>query len=171
MVYSKIKQKMNLPKIVESQAKIRFQDCDPFNHLNNGKYTDYFMNHREDELITNYDIDIYKMAKLIGRSWVSSSNQIAYLKPALLMETVTIESQLINFDDSNLKAEMRMYNEDKSHLKAIIWCGFAHFNLLKQKRETHSEDMMQLFSDIVNPVRALTFEERLLQIKSKKQVI
>ena len=52
---------MNLPKIVSSQTKIRFQHCDPFNHLNNGSYIDYFMNHREDQLIMHYDIDIYKM--------------------------------------------------------------------------------------------------------------
>lgn len=169
MVYFKIKLRMNLPKVVESKTKIRFQDCDPFNHLNNGKYTDYFMNHREDELIRNYDIDIYKIARLEGKSWVSSTNQIAYLKPALLMETVTIESQLIYFDSSNLRAEMRMYNEDKSHLKAIIWCGFVHFNLLNQKREVHNEDMMDLFKTIINPVGANSFEERLLLLKNKKQ--
>lgn len=159
---------MKLPKIVESKAKIRFQDCDPFNHLNNGKYLDYFMNHREDELIRNYKIDIYKMAKTEGKSWVSSSNQIVYLKPALLMETVTIESQLIHYDNSNLKAEMRMYNEDKSQLKAIVWCGFAHYNLMSQKREQHSEDMMTLFSAIYNPITITTFEERIKSIKRPK---
>ncbi len=159
---------MSLPKIVESKAKIRFQDCDPFNHLNNGKYTDYFMNHREDELIANYDIDIYKMAKHAGKSWVSSSNQIAYLKPALLMETVIIESQLIYFDTSNLKAEMRMYNEDKTQLKAIIWCGFVHFNLRTQKRGTHSEDMMELFNNILKPLDASIFEERIKTLNPRK---
>ena len=156
---------MNLPKIVESKTKIRFQDCDPFNHLNNGKYTDYFMNHREDQLIAHYDIDIYKMARLEGKSCVSSSNQIAYLKPALLMETVSIESQLIHFDTSNLHVEMRMYNEDKSHMKAIIWCGFVHFNLLKQKREIHSEVMMDLFNAVLHPINATSFDERLKQLK------
>jgi acyl-CoA thioester hydrolase len=159
---------MNLPKIVESKTKIRFQDCDPFNHLNNGKYIDYFMNHREDELINNYDVDIYKMAKTIGKSWVSSSNQIAYLKPALLMETTTIESQLIHFDESNLKVEMRMYNEDKTELKAIIWCSFVHYNLIAQKRVKHSDDMMSLFYNINNPIGETTFEERVTQIKLKK---
>ncbi|MFC0604498.1 acyl-CoA thioesterase [Winogradskyella pulchriflava] len=158
---------MNLPKVVESKAKIRFQDCDPFNHLNNGKYIDYFMNHREDELIKNYNVDIYKMAKLQGKSWVSNSNQIAYLRPALLMETVILESQLIYFDDSNIKAEMRMYNEDKTQLKSIIWCGFTHYNLLTQKRETHSEDIMSLFNNINNPIPESSFEERIMTIKKK----
>lgn len=155
------------PNIVESKTKIRFQDCDPFNHLNNGSYINYFMNHREDQLIDHYNIDLYNMAKTKGISWVSSSNQIAYLKPALLMETVAIESQLINYTKSNLLVEMRMYNEDKSQLKAIIWCGFTHFNLLTQQREVHSEDLMSLFQDIINPIEGHTFEERLQIMRAK----
>ncbi|MFI1743347.1 acyl-CoA thioesterase [Thalassobellus sediminis] len=155
-----------LPKILESKTKIRFQDCDPFNHLNNGNYTDYFMNHREDALLDNYNLDIYKIAKKEGKSWVSSSNQIAYLKPALLMETVIIESQLINFNDSEILAEMRMYNENKSQLKSVIWCGFVHYNLLAQKRETHTEELMALFKNINNPLEVKTFEERINILKS-----
>lgn len=156
-----------LPKVLETKAKIRFQDCDPFNHLNNGSYTNYFMNHREDALIENYDLDIYKIAKKEGKSWVSSSNQIAYLKPAFLMETVVIESQLMHYTNSEILVEMRMFNENKSHLKAIIWSGFVHFNLLNQKRETHSEDFMKLFNSVINPIGVQTFEERLSQIKTR----
>ena len=162
---------MNLPKIVSSQTKIRFQHCDPFNHLNNGSYIDYFMNHREDQLLKHYNIDIYKMAQKAGISWVSSSNQIAYLKPAFLMETVTIESQLIYHDSSLLKVEMRMYNQDKSHLKAIIWCSFVHFDLLKQSRAIHSQDLVDLFKSIVLPINATTFEERVLEFKKVKMEI
>lgn len=160
-----------LPKTLESKAKIRFQDCDPFNHLNNGCYINYFMNHREDALTKHYNIDIYKMAKKLGKSWVSSSNQIAYLKPAFLMETVVIESQLINFTDSELVVEMRMYNENKNLLKAVIWCSFVHYNLLKQKRENHSEELMHLFENINNPVHADSFETRINQLKKYKSKI
>jgi len=152
---------MDLPKILESKSKIRFQDCDPFNHLNNGKYIDYFLNHREDELLSSYNLDIYRMAQEEGKSWVTSSNQIAYLRPALLMETVVIESQLINYDQSNLQAEMRMYNEDKTQLKAILWGVFVHYNFVTKKREIHSDKMMTLFSDVVN-----IFDERLKTLKT-----
>ena len=48
----------DVPKVLESNMKIRFQDCDPFNHLNNAAYLNYFMNAREDHLIENYGIDI-----------------------------------------------------------------------------------------------------------------
>jgi acyl-CoA thioester hydrolase len=157
-----------LPKVVESKTKVRFQDCDPFNHLNNGSYINYFINHREDAILEHYNLDMFAMAKQTGKSWVSSSNQIAYLKPAFLMETVTISSQLFRKTESELYVEMRMYNKDKSQLKAVIWCGFTHFNLLEQKRAIHAENMNQLFETILEPINAVTFEERLLQIRSKK---
>ncbi|WP_117880329.1 acyl-CoA thioesterase [Aureibaculum luteum] len=160
-----------LPKIVTNQAKIRFQDCDPFNHLNNGSYINYFMNHREDMLIKHYDVDIYALAKTTGKSWVSSSNQIAYLRPAFLMETVTIESQLIRFSETDLLAEMRMYNKDKTELKAVIWCGFVHFNFSKQSRDKHDETFTNLFHDICLPIEnSSTFEHRIKSLKTKSPI-
>jgi len=162
----------NLPNKVSNQTKIRFQDCDPFNHLNNGSYIDYFMNHREDMLLEHYDIDVYKMASTIGKSWVSSSNQIAYLKPAFLMETVTIESQLVHYSHTELHVEMCMYNANKSELKAIIWCGFVHFNLLKQCREEHSKKLMDFFKSVHNPIDGInSFQERLSAYKKQKSMI
>jgi len=160
---------MDVLKTVSSNATIRFQDCDPFNHLNNASYINYFMNHREDQLLEHYNIDIYRMAQKTGISWVLNSNQIAYIKPALLMEKVIIESQLIAYDTSNLRVEMRMYNADKSHLKAIIWCGFTHFNLLKQSKEIHNESFMHLFKSIINPVNETQFEDRISKLRIRKK--
>ncbi|MEQ6123990.1 acyl-CoA thioesterase [Pseudotenacibaculum sp. MALMAid0570] len=158
---------MKYPKTVESSATIRFQDCDPFNHLNNASYINYFMNHREDMLLKHYDIDIYKMAKISGKSWVVGSNQIAYLRPAFLMEEVVIQSELIKYDASSLLAEMRMYTKDKTQLKAIFWVGFVHFDLLTQKKHIHSQEFMELFSNILLPKEETLFEERVHSIKSK----
>ena len=157
---------MTYPKIVETKATIRFQDCDPFNHLNNGRYIDYFMNHREDVLIKHYKIDIYKLARTVGKSWVSGSNQIAYLRPAHTMENIVIESQLLKFDKSNIWVEMRMYNEDKTELKSVFWAQVVHFDLLKQRRAIHSEEHMNLFKSILNPIEQTTFEERIRHVKS-----
>jgi acyl-CoA thioester hydrolase len=158
---------MELPKTLESKAIIRFQDCDPFNHLNNGNYINYFMNHREDKLVDDYHVDVYQMATKQGKSWVSGSNQIAYLRPALTMETVHIESQLIHYTDSELLVEMRMYNEEKTQLKSVIWSSFVHFNLLTQKRETHQQDLMALFKNVHVPLKSRIFEDRIKEIKAK----
>lgn len=156
-----------LRNILESKTKVRFQDCDPFNHLNNAAYLNYFMNAREDQLIDNYGIDIYKMARKEGKSWVVGSNQIAYLKPAFLMEEIVIQSQLLQFGDSHLLVELRMLNSDKTEIKAIMWSTFVHFNLLEQKRETHSEEFMELFNNVVNPVTDSSFEQRVMAFKKQ----
>lgn len=158
---------MKLPNIVETKAIIRFQDCDPFNHLNNGRYIDYFMNHREDAIIKHYGLDIYKMAKEEGKSWVSGSNQLAYLRPAITMEPIVIQSQLIQYDSSNIWVEMRMYDAAKTQLKAVMWAQVVHFDLLKQRKAIHSEEHMNLFQSILNPLEQTTFEERIHAIKSK----
>src|SRR6188472_1810792 len=84
-----------IQKVWESKTLIRFPDCDPFNHLNNARYLDYFMNAREDHLMRGMEFNIYKIAQEQGVSWVVASHRIAYLRPAMLMETVTIDSTLL----------------------------------------------------------------------------
>ncbi|MCK8524022.1 acyl-CoA thioesterase [Aquimarina sp. D1M17] len=159
---------MELSKVLESKAKIRFQDCDPFNHLNNASYINYMINAREDQIEKHYQLDIFKLAKTQGISWVVGSNQIAYLKPALVMEDVVIDSQLIRHTENQLHVEIRMWNHNKQELKAVMWSTFIHFNLLKQKRWNHHEELMKLFQSVVKPVEANNFEERILQLKPQK---
>lgn len=154
-----------LPKLLQSKLKIRFQDCDPFNHLNNAAYLNYFVNAREDQITEHYGIDIYKMARTIGISWVVGSNQIAYINPAFLMEEVLIESQLLKFDNSSLTVELKMWDTNKTKIKAVMWSTFVHFNLMKQKREMHSEEIMELFSKVKNPVDTSSFETRVEYFK------
>lgn len=157
-----------LAKILESKTKIRFQDCDPFNHLNNGKYIEYLINAREDQLIAYYNLDIFEYAKQTGNSWVVGSNQIGYLRPANLMEVVSIDSQLIRYSDKNLFVEIRMWNEAKTELKAILWSSFVHFNILKAKAAHHSNELKDLFQKVCLPIEEKTFEERLNSFRLQK---
>jgi acyl-CoA thioester hydrolase len=149
-----------LPKIIESTKKIRFQDCDPFNHLNNGRYVDYFINAREDQLVENYEIDLFKIIKEEGLGWVVSNNQVAYLKPVFTMETVVIQSQLIDYSPTHLQVEMRMWNADKSILKSVAWFSFVPFNLKRNRVEVHQEKYTNLFKEVLLEISEKTFEAR-----------
>ena len=154
-------------KILKSKAIIRFQDCDPFNHLNNAAYLNYFTNAREDQIKNYYGIDIYAMVKDSGISWVVGSNQIAYINPAFLMENIVIESQLLNYKSTSLFVELRMWNKDETKIKAVMWSNFVHFNLLKQKRENHSDQIMKLFEEVHSPIDTSSFEKRIDFFKKK----
>ncbi|WP_046757219.1 acyl-CoA thioesterase [Kordia jejudonensis] len=154
-----------LPKILNSKTKIRFQDCDPLNHLNNSKYLDYLINAREDQLIDYYNIDIFENAKNTGTTWVVGSHQIAYVKPAFVMETVSVESQLIQFGKKQLLVEIRMWNEAKTELKCVLWSSFIHFNILKGKTHEHNEYFMELFTNVVLPITETNFDERVKNLR------
>jgi len=149
-----------MEKILSSITKVRFQDCDPFNHLNNSKYIDYFINAREDQLLANYSLNIFKMANEEGLSWVVSSNQICYLSPAFIMESVLIDSQLIAYTSKSLMVELRMWDEAQSRLKSMLWMNFVHYNLKTQRPENHSARLSKLFGDVVLPVEQTIFEDR-----------
>jgi acyl-CoA thioester hydrolase len=153
-----------MEKILKTKRKVRFQDCDPFNHLNNSKYLEYFINVREDQIAEHYDLDIFKYMRSTGLSWVVASNQISYVKPAFTMETVLVESQLIQYTDNLLLVEMKMWNENETELKAILWIKFIHYDIQAKKTATHSDDLMKLFQSVVLPVDQPIFENRFLEV-------
>ena len=160
---------MSDTKVFESSYLIRFPDCDPFNHLNNSRYLDYFINAREDHLTQHHHFNIYQYAKQHGKSWVVSQNQIVYLKPAMLMETVVIQSTILALREKDIQVEMMMWNKDKTQLKSILWNTFVHFNFTTQRSDVHTEELIQHFKPYENPLPIpMDFEQRVQQIKAGK---
>ena len=146
---------------------IRFPDCDPFNHLNNARYIDYFINAREDHIMANLSFNIYHYAAQSGLGWVVSKNQIAYLKPAFLMETVVIDSTLLRAEDREVFVEMKMWNERKDKLKSVLWSNFVHINMKTQKPENHSKELIEMFRPFENPLPSpVSFDERVEQLRT-----
>lgn len=155
-------------KVLQSSMKVRFHDCDPFNHLNNSRYIDYIIAARGDQLLEYYDFDIYKMAKQQGIGWVTAQTEISYLSPATLMEEVMIETQLLSFGPRSLLFEARMWNDNKTTLKAVLWGKLVHFNLVTQQSQQHTDELMHFFSEVVNPIPGeLNFEARVKRLKQK----
>lgn len=155
-----------IKKVLESTITVRFPDCDPFNHLNNARYIDYFMNAREDHLWEAMKFSPYIHAKQTGLSWVVGTNQIAYLKPAQLMETVIIRSTLLKMRERDILVEMTMWNKDSTVLKSILWARFVHFSLTTQRSEVHSETLTQQFQPLENAIdESITFEKRVEMVR------
>lgn len=154
-------------KLWESSYLIRFPDCDPFNHLNNARYIDYFINAREDHLMKFAGFNIYQYAKEKGVSWVVSKNQIVYLKPAFLMETVIIDSTILHLREKDILVEMKMWNAKKDKLKSVLWSEFVHVDMQTQRPIAHSEALMNQFKPLQNPLPTpVGFDERIDQLRN-----
>ena len=143
--------------VLVSHAKIRFQDCDPFKHLNNARYIDYFLNARGDQVQEHFGLDIFGSS---GFTWVVGSNQIAYFRPAFWNEPVRIETQIIDYSERNILVEMRMYDEEKTHLKALLWVDSIPFSMETQRMSPHDEEWLARFAENHLPVEEKVFEER-----------
>jgi len=148
---------------------IRFPDCDPFNHLNNSRYIDYFINAREDHIVSNYGFNIYSYAKEKGKGWVVRENRIMYLSPAFLIENVMIQSTLLELNSSDVLVEMRMWNESGEKLKALMWSRFVHYDLMTFKKAEHPEELTSIFSAFLNPLSVgITFDERVNAVRNMR---
>lgn len=157
----------SLPKVLESTAVVRFQDCDPFGHLNNARYVDYFMNARTDQLQAHYDFNIFAVGQEIGSNWVVSKTEIVFLLPALLMETVRIQTRLILATSRKLVIEGIMFDEGGQQIKAVAWVEFTFVSLANGRPASHTDELMQLFNAVqVNDIyENATFDERLTQLR------
>lgn len=154
-------------KILRSEAVVRFQDCDPYGHLYNSKYLDYFMNAREDQLLENYGLDIYGLAQTDGLGWVVSQNQIVYFDAGLLMEKVAITSRIIEFTPRRIRVEFVMERKDGNRVKALMWSDFTHFDLKKRSSAEHDARFMEMFAEVHAPVEETTFPERVLAMRKR----
>lgn len=141
--------KQLLPKELESTVMIRFQDCDPFRHLNNVHYIDYFMNAREDQLAHFYNFRLFDVVQQTNHGWVVTKTQIAYLSPATMQEQVVIRTHLIRMTESVLVVEGLMMDETAQRLKSVSWIEFAFVNLQTGRTAKHSDDLMDFFSSVI----------------------
>lgn len=141
-----------LPRLMESSRKVRFQDCDPFGHLNNSAYLDYFVNAREDQVATHYNLDFYEWSKAMGTGWVFGKHEIVYRRPAMLNETVLIRSRLLHFAEKFLKIEATMFDAEGKTLKSVMWSDIVHIDLKTQRPASHNPELMALFAAVNWPI-------------------
>lgn len=135
---------------LQSFYTIRFGDCDPFRHLNNARYIDYFLNAREDHLRDNYQMDLAGFYSK-GRGWVVQQHEIIYLRPASFNEMVCIRSGLLYAGLEQLHVELLMLDSSQTQLKALMHTKFVPVSLHTGRREPHTQEFMQFLSDKILP--------------------
>ncbi len=155
-----------------STHRIRFDDCDPFGHLNNISYQRYFLRAREDHVLDFYDFDLFRHMALNKTGWVVTSFQIRYLAPALMNELVVIESALVHYDAASLWVEAIMYDQKRERIKALAWMQFAYIDAQTGRRTEHDEAFTTLLAAVLvpeHPASGVTFEQRGAALKAESR--
>ena len=157
-----------LKKELESTAFIAFSDCDPFRHLNNARYIDYFLTAREQQLFEAYHFSLAEWGAK-GKAWFVTQNLVAYLKPANYAETVVMVSRILAFSDFDLHLEMVMWDKKKANIKAIFWSRFSHIDLIEGKKIEHNHELKDLFNTVTyseEDIELKSFDRRVEQLKA-----
>lgn len=153
-----------------SRTIIRFQDCDPLQHLNNAKYFDYFFNAREDQVPKLYGVEIRDLIAKFDAIWVVYNHHIAYLRSAMLGEWVSIRTRLIWYNEDTVVVEYLMLDEQETHLKTVLWTTLKYVSMKTSKKTAHSEELTEYLEIIrhkgvdYHPQR---FDDRVKQLKQE----
>ena len=149
------------------KTRIRFQDCDVVGHLYNSRFIDYLLNAREEQLLEEHSFNLYEHTRQTGKAWVVGEHQISYLKPATILEEVTVESYIFDFQKRSCRAELIMYDGNRSHLKCIMWTKFVYFDMVKRASIEHGQDVIDQFQFNYHPFESdMRFNERVTQLRS-----
>ena len=159
----------NYPTETESKMIIRFQDCDPLQHLNNSKYFDYFFNAREDQLAKIYNFNLGNLYKEFNTAWVAYQHQIAYVKPAYFGEWVHIISRVIFYNADTLVVEYLMTDENKTQLKTFLWTTLKYVDAKKGTKANHHQPVMDFLETIIDrsaQFEKINFNDRIKVVKN-----
>ncbi|WP_226390307.1 acyl-CoA thioesterase [Penaeicola halotolerans] len=158
------------PKQTESRVIIRFQDCDPLQHLNNAKYFDYFFNAREDQVPKLYGVEIMDFIKKYKAAWVVYNHQISYVRPANVGEWVRIMSRVIWYNENSLVVEYYMTDDNEQELKTLLWTTLRYIDMKTAKTTPHEGAVLDYLKAALVPgvdFQNLTMRERIKQIKEE----
>lgn len=139
-----------LQKYPESMVRIRFPDCDPFGHLNNGRYLDYFITAREEHVQEHYGLNLFG-DRFQNQNWVVRQSMVSHLMPAKMNERVCVQTRLIDFSRSSLLVEGIMRDETRERVLAVSWVDLRYIDLVGGRPLRHENDLMEIFESVHVP--------------------
>ncbi|MDO9554899.1 thioesterase family protein [Rhodonellum sp.] len=157
------------PSQTESRTVIRFQDCDPLQHLNNAKYFDYFFNAREDQVPKLYGVEMMDFIRKYKASWVIYNHNISYVKPAKVGEWVRIMSRILWFNQNTVVLEYYMTDDSEKELKTLLWTTMRYVSIADGKSTDHTGsilDFLKATSENVD-IKDMLITERVKFLKGK----
>lgn len=140
---------MNYPTEARATYVVRFSDCDPYGHLNNSRYLDYFHNARMDHLAEIYHYDMKEYVSS-GFGFVVGNQQIFYFRPAVCYEKVIIQTSVIKMDSGRITVEFIMTDEKRQEIKAIMWTEYWGITIQTGQPASMPDRRKEFFSSILN---------------------
>lgn len=153
---------MNRGSNAPLKKRILFSDCDPFGHLYNTRYLDYFLDAREEHVAANYPV-LHAALQSRETNWVIVSNDVRYVSATKLGEVVSIASAIVRFTRNSALLEITMRND--GGLKAMMWSWLRHVDLRRGIVVNHTEAIQHFLQSVCLPTDCTTVDQRLRELQ------
>jgi acyl-CoA thioester hydrolase len=153
----------------ETLERVRFEDCDPFGHLNNAKYLSYFTNARERHVAEFYGFELHGLSRTEGLNWFVRRAQVEFMRPVDYGSEVLIRTRLIRFSQIAILIEALMMDKGAENLHSICWMDLIFVDLKSGRPARHGADLMALFHGVhfnEGEIECDNFPRRVKQIRS-----
>ncbi|MCH7400231.1 acyl-CoA thioesterase [Belliella kenyensis] len=162
-------QEKHYPKETESRVVVRFQDCDPLQHLNNAKYFDYFFNAREDQVPKLYGVEMIDFIKKYNAAWVVYNHNIAYVRPAKVGEWIRIRSRILWYNHNTVLVEYYMTDDTQRELKTLLWTTMRYVTIKDGMSTEHKGAVLEFLKATSEDldIQDLSINQRVKHLKSK----
>ena len=83
---------------------------------------------------------------------------------------MVIDSTLLAWGERDLLVEMRMWNQRKTELKALLWSTFVHVDMRTGRSIPHSEAFTRKFAQYLQPLAepAMSFDGRIASLRDAR---
>jgi acyl-CoA thioesterase FadM len=105
-------------RVLISDDRVGFQDCDGYFHLNNARYTDMLINHRGFSAEENLALSPYELGKKLGMGMIVQQIGMRFVSSAQLHETVEIASWAFSISKDGFSVRATIAHKEKRIVRA-----------------------------------------------------
>ena len=108
----------------ETEMQVRQDEVDMFRHVHSGKYLDYLLHARFDQMERCYGMAMEEFLKL-GLGWVVKTSHIEYKRPMVLSEKFTVTTWVETMQGTDVEIRFEIRKKETSKPAASGWCTFT----------------------------------------------
>jgi len=99
-------------RMIRTEARVGFTDCDPYGHMASARYLEMAINHRMSAVTEQLGFDTLQTARETGVGFVNKEVNLKFKAPAKFDDRLIIESWIDEVQDYQLKVKIRISHRE-----------------------------------------------------------
>ncbi len=116
-------------RMIRTENRVGFTDCDPYGHLASGRYLEMAINHRMSAVTEQLGFDTLRTAKETGVAFVNKEVNLKFQSPAQFDEWLVIQSWIDQALDHKLVVKVWISKRDSGKIVCKVTIQTVTFDI------------------------------------------